>query len=249
MATIYCFTSTGNSLYAAKIIAEKIGGKVAPMKGSATCGDNVIGFVLPVYFWGLPRIAARFIKNINIKNKEAYIFAVATFGRAAPGVLGLVNQLLKPKGVSLQYGGNLKMLDNYIPVSQVKDSEKTRQGIDKIIEQIAEAVARREKNRIQASSMMNQVMYQSYPDESSDLFFTVSYSCTGCAVCRDICPVKNISIKKGEPVFKHRCEHCLACLHNCPEAALDWGQKTKGRERYRNAGITLDELLSFNKGG
>ena len=55
MATIYCFSSIGNSLYAAKKISERIGaGLVSMTKSFGRCNDDTIGFVFPVYFWGLP---------------------------------------------------------------------------------------------------------------------------------------------------------------------------------------------------
>lgn|GEM_PF-5474137 len=51
MSTIFCFSSTGNSLYVAKSIAEKINADVLSMSKPVTsCSDDVIGFVFPIYF-------------------------------------------------------------------------------------------------------------------------------------------------------------------------------------------------------
>ena len=249
MATIYCFTSTGNSLYAAKKIAAKIDGKVMSMKGGSavTCTDDVIGFVFPIYFWGLPRLVERFISQIHIENKAAYVFAVATFGGVGPGVPGIVKKLLEPKGVPLNYGARLKMADNYIPMYKPKDSEELRKKIDENLAEIADAVSRKENSRIQACTFLNKLVYKSYPDERSDQFFTVSPDCTGCATCQKVCPANNISMDAGKPGFLHNCENCFACLQCCPVSAIEWKDKTKGKQRFRNAGITLDELISLNE--
>jgi len=247
MATIFCFTSTGNSLYTAKRIAEEINGEIAPMNGRLVkCEDDVIGFVFPVYFLGLPRMVERFVTEMQVVNNDAYVFAVATYGGKVYGPLGRLKRLLKQKGVTLNYGVNLKSVENYIPSYKVNDSEAFRKNINENISKIANAINNRESNRIQIFTFLNKLIYSFYPNESSDRYFNVDSACTGCATCQKVCPADNITVKLGEPSFQHRCEHCLACVHNCPLHAIDWKQKTQGKERYRNAGITLNDLISFN---
>lgn len=247
MATIYCFTSTGNSLYTANMIADKIGGKVVPMRGdSAICEDDVIGFVFPVYFWGMPRMVECFITEMQITNKDAYVFAVATCGGSVFGVLGRIKKLLQSKGVNLWYGARLISVSNYLPEYTPKDSDALRQKIDENILKIAGAINNRESNRIQAFTILNKIAYSTFPNESSDQYFTVASTCTGCMTCQKVCPAKNITMEASKPEFLHKCEHCLACLHNCPAHAIDWKDKTQGKERYRNARVSLDELIAFN---
>jgi ferredoxin len=248
MATIFCFSSTGNSLYAAKRIAGKIDGDVVSMSEiSVSSDDTAIGFIFPVYFWGLPRIVERFIKVLQIKDKEAYVFAVATYGGVVRGVLGRVKRLLTEKGVSLRYGKNLKMVENYIPRYKLNDSEAFRRQIDENIDAIAAAVRNRENNRIQVFTPINTLINKSYPDQNSDRYFTVADSCSGCAICQRVCPAGNIEMEQKTPVFRHQCEHCLACVHNCPVQAINWKHKTEDKGRFLNHGITLDELMSLNQ--
>ena len=252
MATIFCFTSTGNSLNVAKIIAGKIGGQIAPMRGErgepVVCDDDVIGFVFPVYYWGLPRMVERFVEALRIENREAYVFSVVTYGGLTFGVHGQLERLLKPKGVDLRYGKNLKSVENYLPEFKVNDSEKLRRKSDEGANQIAEAIMRMERNRVYAPSFINRLGQKFLPDESSDRFFTVSTECTGCAICQKVCPADNITMDSGKPRFDGRCENCLGCLHACPATAIEWKDKTKGKARYRNAGVSLNELISLNNG-
>lgn len=247
MAAIFCFTSTGNSLYTAKAIAGKIDAKVLSMTGvPAICDDAVIGFVFPVYFWGLPRIVRHFISKMQITNKNTYVFAVITCGGPVFGVLGLLKQLLKTKNIRLRYGKRIISVTNYLPEYEAKDSDMLREKIEQQIQKIANAVTRREENRIPTISFLNKLIYSAMPDENSDRHFNVLPICKGCATCQRVCPAGNIRIEAHKPVFKHRCEHCLACLHNCPVYAIDWKDKTQGKERYRNTNISLNELISFN---
>jgi formate hydrogenlyase subunit 6/NADH:ubiquinone oxidoreductase subunit I len=210
------------------------------------CEDDVIGFVFPVYFWGLPRMVERFVTEMQMVNNDAYVFAVATYGGKVYGSLGRLKRLLKQKGVTLNYGVNLKSVENYIPSYKVNDSEAFRKSIDENISKIAYAINNRESNRIQIFTSLNKLIYSFYPDENSDRYFKVEAACTGCATCQKVCPADNITVKSGKPSFQHRREHCLACVHNCPLHAIDWKQKTQGKERYRNAGIALNDLISFN---
>lgn len=127
-----------------------------------------------------------------------------------------------------------------------KDSDALRQKLDESISEIAYAVNSWASNRIQSFTLLNKIVYHFYPNESSNQYFTVSHTCTGYMTCKKVCPVKNITMEDGQPDFWHRCEHCLACLHNCPANAIDWKQKTQGKERYRNAGVSLNDLVVFN---
>ena len=50
--------------------------------------------------------------------------------------------------------------------------------------------------------------------------------CTGCSLCRNVCPVEAISLDNGCPVFDlGKCIRCFCCHELCPHQAvgLDWG--------------------------
>ena len=67
--------------------------------------------------------------------------------------------------------------------------------------------------------------------------------CTACGLCERICPRDNIKRPEGSPVWEHRCVECLGCLHICPVKAIDYGEITKGRKRYRHKAVKSAELL------
>lgn len=250
MATIFCFTSTGNSLFTAKKLAEKIGGEVKPMRnGPVQCDDDLIGFVFPVFFWGLPRMVTRFVSDMRITDPNAYVFAVATSGGAPFGTLGQLKTLLRQKDVRLQFGMGIRSVSNYLIEYTPKDSSELQREIAEKIHAAADAVNNRHTNRIRGFTPVNRIAYRLYPDAGSDRHFSAASACTGCGTCQRICPARNITMEAGRPDFLHKCEHCLACLQNCPARAIDWKGKTQGKTRYRNSGISLGELIAFNDMG
>ncbi len=78
---IYYFTGTGNSMRAARAIAQGLGDaeivsmRCRPADVPATDCD-VVGFVFPVYHWTMPAAAAAFVAALDIA-PGAYVFAVA----------------------------------------------------------------------------------------------------------------------------------------------------------------------------
>ena len=57
-------------------------------------------------------------------------------------------------------------------------------------------------------------------------------SCTSCGLCAARCPLNNIVLEGGRPVWKGECTHCMACIGGCPTEAIEYGEKSKGRRRY-----------------
>ena len=245
MAIIYCFTSTGNSLYVARQIAGAVGGSVLPVRNEAVeTDDDVVGFVFPVFFWGAPNIVNHFTQNIKITNPGAYVFAVATYGGAAPGAVGEVRKHLQD--VELSYAAMLKSVENYVPMYMVNDNEEVHKKSESKLQEIIQDIAERKKNHAGRFWFIHQLFKKAFPGKKPDcdMKFIVSDGCTGCKICEKICPAGNITIADGMPVFAHRCEHCIACIHCCPAGVINYG-KSQGKERYIHPEIGLNGLIEF----
>ncbi|MDR2672147.1 MAG: EFR1 family ferrodoxin [Coriobacteriales bacterium] len=108
---------------------------------------------------------------------------------------------------------------------------------------------------------------------NKDRNFAVNDACVSCGRCAQVCPVNNIVSKgdnghvddghtdrgcvdnghvgkghpnSGSPVrprWQHHCEQCLACLHWCPQRAINYGTKTAERGRYTNPEITAQSFI------
>jgi ferredoxin len=57
--------------------------------------------------------------------------------------------------------------------------------------------------------------------------------CISCGLCERICPVSTIAMRDGRPVWTDsHCAHCMACIHNCPKGAIEYGDVTQEKRRY-----------------
>ena len=65
----------------------------------------------------------------------------------------------------------------------------------------------------------------------SDKDFYATDQCNGCKLCEQKCPVGNIKVNK-KPEWKHHCVLCLACIHRCPQTAIQYGKETQKKGRY-----------------
>lgn len=44
--------------------------------------------------------------------------------------------------------------------------------------------------------------------------------CTGCGLCKDICPFGAVDMQKGQPELNAACKVCGVCVKSCPEKAI-----------------------------
>ena len=65
-----------------------------------------------------------------------------------------------------------------------------------------------------------------------DKKFYVKDSCTGCGLCEKLCPMNNVKLMNGKPVWNGGCTHCMACICSCPQAAIEYGKISAGKPRY-----------------
>ena len=104
MNIIYVFSGTGNSLAAAKKIAEELENCEIRLMRKALDGSSpslppcdTIGFVFPCFAWGMPNMVCDFIKSGGF-NKDAYFFTVVTCGSSIGGSASAIDALLREKG-------------------------------------------------------------------------------------------------------------------------------------------------------
>ncbi len=253
-STIYYFSATGNSLTIARQIAKglencKIQSMAAETPHEPVGGpDNPIGFVFPVFYIGLPRLVKRFAQKLNIR-KGTYCFAFINFGGYGGDTLGMLDDILKEKGVYLSYAAGVRMPGNSIVRYQASASHVVQKLIKNSMDKANEAAGAIANGKLQPvkrnatllSKMANRGLYKGISEW--DEKFEVAGECTGCGLCAKVCPVSNIKMEKRRPVWQHHCERCLACIQWCPCEAIEYGKKTIGRRRYRNPDIDAEDII------
>lgn len=270
--TIYYFTGTGNSLSIARKLAGEIpgteikniaacnesGSSSAP-SGSGTNESTIrIGFVFPTYAYGLPRMVKEFAETVPIPG-DAYLFAVASNCGIPGPVLKQLDKILRKRGRRLHAG--FAVLD---PSSSLaNDPEKD--GVQKLmisasrgekpapsssrIDEIAAAVLEERRQPLETSNRRTNFLGGLlYPlalkrFKTSGRDFHTDSSCSGCGICTQVCPRKNISIKDGIPVWGDDCELCHACIQWCPQSAIQYKELTYNRPRYRNSEVSPADMI------
>lgn len=248
-AAVYYFSATGNSLHAAKSIAQAIDGELFAVQDASTIENtyDVIGFVFPTFSWGMPRMMEEFVTRLEIVGRP-YIFGVATCGVSPGAALADLERILKWKGQKLAYGRKLVSAENNIfllnptPKAVEKGLNQSVTALKQIMGEVMaqKGLSPRRPILTPFYRFLHRGSVKRY--SSSDESFRVSSSCTGCGLCQKVCPAGNIAIKEGVPTFLHQCEHCTACIQWCPQQAINWKNRTKKRSRYHHPQVTLEDI-------
>ena len=257
--TIFYFTGTGNSLKVAKDIAAGVEDSniVSMAANMDTVSDLIpqgaVGFVFPVYYFGLPQLVRKFISFIDLKH-ASYVYIACTYGKTCGngGCISQTSRLLKSKGKTLDAAFYVKSVDNFILWTwDVPSSEKhpaLHEDARKKSEYIAKIVSDRESVYDRSILEYSGPVLFGYKRfiktvNTNDKAFNYSDNCTSCGLCKEVCPTNNIRLSDGHPIWKSEtCQRCLACLHLCPSACIQYGKITAKRHRYKNPHITINEL-------
>jgi ferredoxin len=254
---VFYFSGTGNCLKAAKTIANdqentEIISMAKPGNYSLSKQYDSIGFISPTYFWGLPRKVTEFIGNINLgNNKDSYYYAIITYGGGAGNALNQIYELLLSKhNVKLNFTRKLQMFSNYVLLYDMsKKIDKITNKSNKKLVPIINSIKNRKKNKVNRLMKIFSFINKDFIKKVStmDKDYTVDDNCTGCGICKEVCPVKNIEIIDNRPQFNHHCENCIACIQFCPQRAINYKNVTQKRGRYTHPEISYKELSERNK--
>jgi ferredoxin len=251
---IYFFTGTGNSLWMAHTIADELSDceVFAVKNGMDTdipAGLERVGIVYPTYGWASPLMIAEFFRKAKFPEQgDTYYFAVTTCGGLALNAIPQANILLAERGIKLHYGASVRMFKNSVlnynmSKQAVKIAEQSAKRAKPVIRDIAE-------KREVVIKPINRFLFRLHLDFMKDIHDTdsgyiVGDACISCGLCAKLCPAKNITTETGKPVFRHRCERCLACLQHCPKRAINYKDKTQRRGRYAHPQIPPTEISKY----
>ncbi len=252
---IYYFSGTGNSLKIARDLCEKLEEceliSIAKMfqKEHFILKSEIVGFIFPLYFFGLPKIVYDFINKIDV-DEVNYIFAVITRGGDLDSwALYQIEELLKSKSKSLNAGFFMRMPANFYRNDPKALQDKIFKEKIKEIEKISKFIKNNEINYILDISEKKRVKFEKTIHKfyktvhQSDKFFYVDENCSHCGICEKICPVKNIKLVEGIPQWQHQCQQCVACFNFCPEKSIQYGEMTLKRPRYHHPEIGIQDMI------
>lgn len=256
---IFYFSTTGNSLAMARNIAEGIGNteliSIPKIKDSVVeVAAPRVGFVVPVYAWGLNEPVVKFLKKLKL-NKEQYIFAVATCGGTPGNTLVQLQKLIKKAGGGLsagfavREGANSVIPDPDIALYMKRINKNIPKSGKERLAEILHVVGNNQLHKPETSSFkinfLGSLFYKmggimTKQMKMIDTNFSVDDKCNACRICERICPVENVKVVEGKPQWHHNCAMCNACIQWCPEQAIHFKNETR---RYNNPEIKVKDLI------
>lgn len=250
---IYYYSGTGNTRYAATLIARHLHDRlhfIPSGKSPALEEGESVGFMFPIYSWGVPPIVSRFLHQFKENLAGRYLWAVCTCGDEAGVAMRKLDKQLNEKcGARFALTASVIMPNDYVllPGFDVDSPQVANAKLDAAPARLEEIAA-----QIRSGNCgVYDVTQGSLPKLRSAVFplfkrwgvnpkrWHVSDECISCGACVKACPVANIKLVADEnnrgrlhPRWSSNCLSCCACFHSCPARAIDYANFTKGKGQY-----------------
>ena len=243
MNGILYFSATGNSLFIAQKIKEKIGGQILYIPKYAGDGSEFekIIVVSPIYSGGLPVHTYDLLPRLS---KDVELTVVLDYGGAPMGADRLTLAYAQSLHLNLLAIYTVKMPENYTlffnPLKLFNDISVKKSFAR--AEKVADGILHGEKHLPKKTKSKN----DAYEKNKGNWHiigerFSVTDACVKCGKCVSVCPVNNISFADGKVTFSHQCVACLGCYHRCPQKAIVYNGRRK-KFRYVNPNVKESDI-------
>lgn len=242
---LYFFSGTGNSKQVAQKLAAILNTQAIDICHTAAAlealknENEAVGWVFPVYAWGIPKVVDEFIKKLPTINAQTYTYAVMTCGDDVGYTDRILERALQAKGWQLHAAFSVQMRNTYVclpgfDIDSVEVESKKTTAAHKQIEQIADFIKNKSATtKLTRGSMAWLKTYVLRPAFNALLttdrhFWVNTNLCTGCGLCAKQCPLGNMELDHTQhPRWKGHCTGCLRCYHICPKHAIEYGKFTR----------------------
>lgn len=243
---IFYFSGTGNSQRAAKQIAELLRDELVSINACLKRGkketfhsERPLVVVAPTYSWQMPRVVEQWIRETEFEGTKD-IYFVLTCGGSVGNAAAYAKRLCEEKGLHFSGLALVAMPNNYVALSNTPDKAECAAILEKAGERVASLAALIQKGEPfpeaaisfkdrMNSGPVNRLFYALFVHDKG---FAASDACISCGKCAQRCPLNNIRISGGKPVWNGTCTHCMACIGGCPTEAIEYKSASKGNRRY-----------------
>ena len=217
-----------------------------------------LGFVFPIYSWAPPRLVLDFVKKLTVKVPEPavpeaprrvegptskpYIYFACTCGDNCGLTEKVFRKTMEEKGWSLSACFSVQMPETYIGMAGFKlDTEENAKRkiteTDALLSRLMPRLANKEHfSEIIVGGLAWLKTYLVNPgfnrSATDDSKYLSTEACIHCGKCVEACPLQNITLENGRPVWHGNCTMCMGCYHHCPVNAIQYGKVTVGKGQY-----------------
>ena len=258
---VYYFSGTGNTYYYAYHLAKLLNIKACNIyeETNYDLKESIVVLLFPNYFGRMPLGVEEFISKIECDSSTTfYAFVSAT--KKNGNILEKLDEMLKEKGSRLSYGTYIKSPNNNI-ISMWGKCTSLSQSIkllnsakDKVLSYLglikegkSKAYPKYKNMNPKKYTMMGSNTFKTKLSTFGDKFMLNS-ECIRCRMCELNCKRGNIGFLEGMLVWMDKCEGCLNCISNCPYNAIEFEGITRGKKRYKNPLVGVDEYGFYVKG-
>ena len=242
------FSATGNTEFIAQEIARRTDDecinlleRIKENDHSPLHSEKPFVICAPVYVCEIPRFMSKYLKAQTFTGSRDVYFVFTSGGYA--GISGvLTKSMFRKKKMNYLGHAEFTMPSNYVATdsyAMLERSEAEKRILDSYrrLDGICANISERKRLEARHVFLFESIITLPFNPiwckwKLTAKEFYAKDSCTGCGKCVKLCPLNNIRLQDGKPVWSNSCTHCMACIGNCPTDAIEYGSMTQGKERY-----------------
>lgn len=181
----------------------------------------------PVYASNAPKPILEWAGKLSAgHSRRCTVIAVSGGGNITPNKAcrARLIRTLERKGYDVVNEDMVVMPSNWIVGTQAAVAAGLIAILPKKVDQIVRRLEEGQRHRVKPDVFNRCLSFFGRAETIGAKYFGerigIGSQCSSCGKCARECPVGNITLKEGLPVFGSGCAMCLSCLYGCPEHAL-----------------------------